>query len=395
VSCWPNVALAELLTKSNDWIQLDAEGEYKEVTVRNRGQGAVLRRLVSGGEIAATRRLRVHPRQFIISRIDARHGSSGVIPASLDGAIVTNDFPVFDCDESVLLPEFLGWYSRTPRFVDECRHASEGSTNRVRLKEASFLDITMPLPPIEDQRRIVGVLDKLAAARSVSERLRSGVVNDVMALSQVASRMAFSAYDDAPRLTIADVCTEIIDCLHSNPVYSEEGIPTLRSPDVGWGSLLLGTARRTSDMEYSRRTQRGEPRSGDIVLVREGGGTGKAGIVEDGQKLSLGQRVMLLRPNTALMLPRFLLLQWLSPLVQDDQIATRIKGSASPHLNIGALKRFRVACPTITQQQAVVDRLESFDKRLRKLQALTTEASRLTRAASLSTLHRAIESPGP
>lgn len=36
-----------------------------------------------------------------------------------------------------------------------CRRASEGSTNRVRLKIDRFLNQTIPLPPREHQRRIL------------------------------------------------------------------------------------------------------------------------------------------------------------------------------------------------------------------------------------------------
>jgi len=49
----------------------------------------------------------------------------------LDGAIVTNDFPVFSIAEQRVLPAYLGWLSRTASFVEECLRASEGTTNRV------------------------------------------------------------------------------------------------------------------------------------------------------------------------------------------------------------------------------------------------------------------------
>lgn len=160
--------------------------------------------------------------------------------------------------------------------------------------------------------------------------------------------------------TLHSVCSAIIDCLHSNPIYADDGIPTVRSPDVGWGQLLLGTARKTNEAEYRRRTSRGEPAPGDIVVVREGGGTGKAGMVEEGQQFSLGQRVMMFRPNQDKVEPKFLLYQWLSPLIFDDQILGRMKGSASPHLNIGAAREFKLRVPSLEHQRKVVSYLDQF-----------------------------------
>src|SRR5262249_31747359 len=150
-----------------------------------------------------------------------------------------------------------------------------------------------------------------------------------------------------PQVALETVCAAIIDNLHSNPHYAPDGVPCIRSPDVGWGRLDLQSALRTSEEEYARRTVRGEPTRDDIVLVREGGGTGKAAIAEDGQRFSLGQRVMMLRPDQTRVVPRFLLYQILSPAIYEEQILPQCKGSASPHLNIGALRRFAFQLPTL------------------------------------------------
>ena len=55
---WPMVPLGEVLTRSEEWVNINPEGTYKEVTVRLWGKGVGLRREVSGAEIAASRRLR-------------------------------------------------------------------------------------------------------------------------------------------------------------------------------------------------------------------------------------------------------------------------------------------------------------------------------------------------
>jgi type I restriction enzyme S subunit len=101
---WDLVPLREILIKSENWIELKPTERYKQVTVKIWGKGVVERNEVTGGEISASKRLQVKSGQFIVSRIDARHGAFGLIPDSLDGAVVTNDFPVFTPN---LLPENL------------------------------------------------------------------------------------------------------------------------------------------------------------------------------------------------------------------------------------------------------------------------------------------------
>src|SRR5258708_30270400 len=104
---WPQVKLGEVLHKSEEWIDLEPAGEYQEITVRLWGKGVVLRGVRTGAQIASDRRLAVKPGQLILSRIDARNGALGIVPPSLDGAVVSTDFPVFDIDPALALPEFL------------------------------------------------------------------------------------------------------------------------------------------------------------------------------------------------------------------------------------------------------------------------------------------------
>jgi type I restriction enzyme, S subunit len=174
-STWPMVAPGEVLVKSNDWIQLHPDRTDKEVTVRLWGNGATLRREVLGVERASESRLRVHTNQFIISRIDARNGASGLIPTDLEGAVVSNDFPVFTPKPDRLEAGFLGWLSKTRGFVELCKAASEGTTNRVRLKEDRFLATNIPLPPLAEQRRLVGRIDALAAKIEEAKQLRASI----------------------------------------------------------------------------------------------------------------------------------------------------------------------------------------------------------------------------
>jgi type I restriction enzyme S subunit len=331
------------------------------------------RREVLGAEIASTDRHRCTPNQFIVSRIDARNGAFGLIPPDLAGAVVTNDFPLFNVDAARLDPSFLGWLCKTAGFVELCKAASEGTTNRVRLKEDTFLATAISLPPLGEQRRIVSRVDAIAARIADARRLREEADAETSTLTNNARHGLFERHR-CPLVPLVDVCSAVIDNLHSNPVYSDSGVPCVRSSDVGWGTLDLSKAMRTDEAEFKRRTVRGVPSTDDIVLVREGGGTGKAALVRDGEGFSLGQRVMI-RPDKAKVLPRFFLHQLLSPTIQRDQIQRLTTGSAAPHLNIGDLKQFPFACPDLVEQRRIVAHLDALQAKADAVRSLQAEAS--------------------
>jgi type I restriction enzyme S subunit len=309
----------------------------------------------------------------LVAEIDAKLGGFGIVPDDLAGAIVSSHYFLFVVNEACLDRRFLSYFIRTAAFRDQVN--AQGSTNYAAIRPEDVLRYTMPLPPLPEQRRIVARIEALGGRIDESKRLQCESQEQIHALERAETRRLFGAVANGSPVRLESVCTAIIDNLHSNPCYAEDGVPCVRSCDVGWGELLLDSARRTSEEEYRRRTVRGEPSPNDIVFVREGGGTGKAAIVGEGQRFSLGQRVMMLRPDPAKVLPRFLLYQLLSPSVYDDQVLPLCTGSASPHLNIGALKRFTLRCPPLSEQACLVDRLDSMRDRFLTLRALQSETA--------------------
>jgi len=178
---WPTVRLSEVLTRADETIKPEADTEYREITVKLWGKGVIERGRVTGAEISG-RRFVARTGQFIASRIDARNGAMGLVPASLNGALVTNDFPLFHLNAKRLEPAFLGWLCRTADFVELCLRASEGTTNRVRLKENSFLALEIPLPPLAEQRRVVARIEELAAQIQEARTLRHQAAEEAEAL---------------------------------------------------------------------------------------------------------------------------------------------------------------------------------------------------------------------
>lgn len=243
---WPTVSLGDVLTPAGERIALDPDTTYAQVTARLWGKGLALRGEVKGSEIAAAQQNRVRAGQFVVSKIDARHGAFGIVPDMLDGAVVSNDFPVFDIAADRVDSGYVAWISRTHWFVALCKNASEGSTNRVRLKEVRFLSQEVPLPPLTEQRRIVARLDAAAAAVSARAQAAAAVEAEIAA----TLRAAFARITaDAPRLRMGDVAPLVRRPVTIDPdaTYLELGVrsfgrglfakPDLTGADLTWQSL--------------------------------------------------------------------------------------------------------------------------------------------------------------
>ena len=155
---YPMARIGSFLVKSKDTIEVQDDIEYKQVTIKIGNGGIVPRNngeTILGSKIGTKRQHVVHAGQFIMSKIDARNGAYGIVPAELEGAIVTNDFPVFDVDASKIIPQFLVLVSTTEKFIEFARKCSSGTTNRKRIDIDAFLHQQIPLPSITEQDDIV------------------------------------------------------------------------------------------------------------------------------------------------------------------------------------------------------------------------------------------------
>lgn len=202
MKAWSKVALGELLRRSDESAAIDPAAEYHEVTIKLWGKGVISRGKVSGSDVVSVRRV-VRTNQLILSKIDARNGAIGLVPEELDGAIVSNDFPSFEFAGSAQLnPAFIGWMVRSRHFVDLCKAASEGTTNRVRIKEDRFLAQKIALPPLPEQQAIVSRLDALAEKTRQVEAHLDAVERDAEHLLALRFRDAIA---DAPMRPMAEV----------------------------------------------------------------------------------------------------------------------------------------------------------------------------------------------
>jgi len=244
---WPKIALGDVLCRSSEPAVCMPDAVYDEVTIRLWGKGVISRGKVRGTDVTTPRRV-VRANQLILSKIDARNGAIGLVPQELDGAIVSNDFPSFEfADSRQLDPAFMGWMVRSRHFVDLCKAASEGTTNRVRIKEDRFLAQQIVLPPLAEQQAIVSRLDTLAdKVRQVNERL-DAIERDADRLLGVRFRDAFAYVPMRPMAEVAPLVRREIT-IELEGSYRELGIrsfgkgtfhkPPLSGADVGTKRLF-------------------------------------------------------------------------------------------------------------------------------------------------------------
>ena len=179
--------------------------------------------------------------------------------------------------------------------------------------------------------------------------------------------------------TLNDVCEFIVDCLHKTAPTQSEGYPSIRTPNVGRGRLILEDVNRVSEAVYQEWTQRAIPVAGDLILAREAP-AGNVAVIKEGQDVCLGQRTVHLRPNRAKVDPDFLCYYLLTPKQQGILLAGET-GATAGHVNMKDIRRLPLGIlPELHAQTAIAQIITSYDDLIennRRRIALLEEAARL------------------
>lgn len=394
---WPVVPLGEVLVKSESWVELVSDAEYQEVTVRLWGRGVTQRRQVTGAEIGSERRLQVRPRQFILSRIDARNGAFGLIPQELDGAVVSNDFPVFDVDENRMLPEYLGWMSRTMTFVEACKTASEGTTNRVRLKKETFLRIPLPLPPIAEQQRIVAKIEHLAGLLEEALRLNSQTTEEADALlsATASTRLADIPNPATPLREWIDpsrdgIQTGPFGAQLSSSEFTDSGCPILTIGNIQYDGLSLSKLKFVSKIK-AKALSRYRLAEGDILFARMGT-VGRCCVVpSEAIGWLINYHIIRVALNRSRVEPRFIHWTIRASLEIENYLGDKIRGATREGVNSKIVSELPVRVPPLPDQRSIVTELDKLQAKVNTFKRTHAESAVALDSMVPSILNRAFK----
>ena len=150
----------------------------------------------------------------------------------------------------------------------------------------------------------------------------------------------------------------IVDCSHSTPCWTEYGIFTVRNFNLSKGRINKDKSSFVSEETFIERTRRAKPQKGDIILSREAP-IGSVGLINTEEKMCLGQRVVLIRPEKVE--SRFLLYQLISSSVQDQFKQSNGTGSTVSNLRIPLIKNTNLNLPDLPTQKRIASVLSAYD----------------------------------
>ncbi|HLC30628.1 MAG TPA: restriction endonuclease subunit S, partial [Dehalococcoidia bacterium] len=191
-------------------IMVDDSAYYDCVGVRWYGLGAFVRERLLGGNITRRQQWVIRTGDVVYNKLFAWKGAFAIADDSVDGCIVSDKFPLYSLDPTVMDPKYLALYFRTSQLAQQAQILSKGAAaiSKLTLNPPQFWDLIIPLPPLNEQRRIAArVSEQMALVEEMRQAARAQV-EAAKALPAAFLRQVFESMQSGqyPKVRLGDVC---------------------------------------------------------------------------------------------------------------------------------------------------------------------------------------------
>ena len=313
---------------------------------------------------------------FAYATIHLDEGSLGLLKEFKRGYI-SPMYTVFRTNSSIN-KDFLYYLLKSNMYIQIYKSLGEGSINR--RKSISFDDLSklkIPIPPLNEQQKIASILSnvneliqKTEKIIEQTQRLKNGIMQRLFTKGIGHTKfknielgfkfLKLSVPFDWNVLKLEEL-VKFKDTPHYTSPNFDYGIPVIRTSDcTSDGKIDYNNTKFTSEEEYEKRRKIIDPEVGDILYTREAP-PGIASLV-DRKKISIGQRIVLLKPLTKI--TGKYLLYFLNSKFGTLQANAMTLKTTVEHVNIEDIKKFKITVPSLAEQENITNYIENFDDKI-------------------------------
>jgi len=284
---------------------------------------------------------------------------------------------------SLIYPEYSLYY--LSKAVQIFKYQHRGTTiSGVTKKQLS--ELIFPLPPFNEQRRIANKIEELFSDLGAGVESLEKIKKQLKRYRQAVLKYAFegklsqkwrenhkalntstqiSSLSELPEGWVHGKLQDLIFIAGrigwrglKAEEYTKEGPLFLSVYNLNKGEVVdLSDSYHVTEERYEESPEI-QLRNDDILLVKDGAGIGKVGIVQGlNTKATVNSSLLVIRSGKVFR-PKFLFHFLRGPKMQ-EVVRKRITGSTTPHLFQRDIKKFELLIPPLSEQDAIIEEIEA------------------------------------
>jgi len=315
-------------------------------------------------------------------------GKSALVDNIDEGVIASSLVIVRVTDKS--LSQLILYYFNSPLVLDFINKYNNGSAQpNLSAKSLSIFDI--PLPPLQEQKRIVAKLDRLFGKIDQAIALHQQNIDEAEALMGSVLDEVFEEFVSATKISLKEITIKIGS--GSTPrggqkSYKTEGISLIRSMNIhDAGFRTKGLA--FIDDEQAKKLDNVTIKENDVLLNITGASVARCCIVDKNYlPARVNQHVSIIRLKEAV-LSKFLHYYLISPSVKSDLLFSSSGGATREAITKSMLEAFEVPLVSLKTQQKTVQYLDQLSQKTQALKKAQEEKMQSLKELKASILDRA------
>ena len=267
-------------------------------------------------------------------------------------------------------PKFLAYWVQSPEIRDHWSATAKG-TNINNLKPSDISRTTISIPPIDEQNKIVELLEdllsRLDAAQVDVKQAKVKASQFRRSLLQAAftgniSSGGVSPFTEWRTKTVGELAdTQLGKMLNKGKQSGNYAKPYLRTDNVHWGRFDLSEIKEMDILPEEREKYLAT--KGDLLMC-EGGASGRTAIWHEDYDISFQNHVHRIRPKDPKVISPKYLLYYFEWFIKNGYASELIKGVTISSLSQSGLRSIDVNFPLIEEQHKIVEHLEGLLSRL-------------------------------
>jgi type I restriction enzyme S subunit len=394
---WQIKPLAELceVFGDGDWIEskdqsangvrLIQTGNVGEGVFKDRGEKA---RYISEETFKRLRCTEIFEGDCLISRLPDPAGRSCILPDTGERMITAVDCTIVRFNAKQALPGFFNYYTQSRDYLSTVDGETTGTT-RKRISRSKLAEVSIPVPPLPEQQRIVTLLDEafdgIATAKANAEKNL-----------QNARGIFESHLQSVFTMGGAEVPEKRLDQIAN---FSSGGTPTKSNDDYWTGDIpwisgrdMKSTRLHDSVLHISQNAvdssaTRLAPPGTLLILVRGMGLAHGAQIGELMVPCAFNQDIKGIHPAPGIV-PRYLLFALKERINSSDSVMSNA-AHGTLKIDSGELMKVQIPVPSEVNQKVIVETIDALALETKNLEVIYQQKLTALDDLKKSLLHRA------
>jgi len=178
---WPDDIVRPLSTVLSRKVENASSGSEPPRLVTLHFDGEMEPRSAAAGQKFKGRLFYADPGDVIYSKIDVRNGAIGIIPDELGRVCVSSEYPVYTVNAALAEAVFVKLVFRTESFRRKINSMISGASGRKRVQPSDLEGVSIPLPPLPVQRKIVAAWQATRTADAATAEKVARLERDIEA----------------------------------------------------------------------------------------------------------------------------------------------------------------------------------------------------------------------